>query len=395
MGMNVRKLGTSMVAVGAFAAVAGLAANAIELANDESLLEERGVLDLSSFSVSVFFAGLALVVLGVVLTYTGPHLYASTDHRVVPERRLLQFAIPAAVVALIIGGATGIARSPLSEPSTSSPDTALIASDSDVALAADGHAHSHGAEGTTGTTAHSHDGAAADDAHSHGPVIPGTATGDSPCEKAMPTPASPGQVGAGEGGSQGNAEGAHGERGMLVQKSLTAEERVTLEAQMRAARTVIDKYPTVAAAEADGYHKSTPYVPCIGAHYTNVGKVAVFDPAAPSELLYDGTNPDSKIVGLSYLVFHADGPPEGFAGENDHWHQHNANGGLCLKGGLVVGGEDTSKEDCAARGGRKTLLRGIWMVHAWVSPGFECSWGVFSGECPELGGKIGGTAWDA
>jgi hypothetical protein len=34
------------------------------------------------------------------------------------------------------------------------------------------------------------------------------------------------------------------------------------------------------------------------------------------------------------------------------------------------------------------------MVHAWVAPGWECSWGVFAGECPELGGKLGGTAWD-
>ena len=31
--------------------------------------------------------------------------------------------------------------------------------------------------------------------HGHGPVIAGTATGDSPCEIASPTPASPGQVG--------------------------------------------------------------------------------------------------------------------------------------------------------------------------------------------------------
>src|SRR5690349_8871052 len=32
-------------------------------------------------------------------------------------------------------------------------------------------------------------------------VIPGSATGNSPCEKAAPTPASPGEVGAGAGGS--------------------------------------------------------------------------------------------------------------------------------------------------------------------------------------------------
>ena len=34
------------------------------------------------------------------------------------------------------------------------------------------------------------------------------------------------------------------------------------------------------------------------------------------------------------------------------------------------------------------------MVHDWVVPGWECSWGVFAGECPELGGRVGGTAFD-
>jgi hypothetical protein len=34
------------------------------------------------------------------------------------------------------------------------------------------------------------------------------------------------------------------------------------------------------------------------------------------------------------------------------------------------------------------------MLHDWIVPGWECSWGVFAGECPELGGRNGGTAWD-
>ena len=113
------------------------------------------------------------------------------------------------------------------------------------------------------------------------------------------------------------------------------------------------------------------------------------------ELLYDGTGPDAQIVGLSYLVWHPGGAPEGFAGGNDHWHQHNFNGGLCFgAGGVVIGGETTTEEQCAEMGGAKRELTDIWMAHAWVVPGFECSWGVFSGECPELGGRVGGTAWD-
>jgi len=245
---------------------------------------------------------------------------------------------------------------------------------------ADGHDHAHDAAGAP--------------AHAGMKVLAGTATGTSPCEIAQPAPSSPGQTGSGEGGSGGG--GGHSEeRGMLEQAELTQAERVELQDQMVQARTVIDKYPTVADAEAAGYNKSTPYVPCIGAHYTNISLVAKFDPAAPSELLYDGTTPDAKIVGLSYLVFHPGGAPEGFAGPNDHWHQHNANGGLCLIGGSVVGGEGISEEDCAARGGKKRVLTDIWMVHAWVAPGYECTWGVFAGECPELGGVICGTAFDA
>jgi hypothetical protein len=230
-------------------------------------------------------------------------------------------------------------------------------------------------------------------------VIPGSATGRSPCEEAAPTPASPGEVGAGEGGSaavdQAGVEASeHGVRGALQQAALTKSEKAALTLQMAAAAKVAQEFPTVKDALAGGYAMSTVYVPCIGAHYTNVGLASHFDPAHPSELLYAGTDPDSKIVGLSYLVWHSNGPPPGFAGPNDRWHQHNANGGLCLRGGVVVAGESSTRQECAAMGGRKTLLTDVWMVHAWVVPGIACDWGVFSGECPDLGGRLGGTATD-
>ena len=217
-------------------------------------------------------------------------------------------------------------------------------------------------------------------------TIDGALTGDSPCEKSGP-PASVGQVAK-------DSEG-HDHRGPLYQYPVTQAEREQLIQEQTQARAVAGKYPTVASAEAAGYRKSTPYVPCIGAHYTNAALVGRFDPAAPSELLFDGTNPDSKIVGLSYLIFNRGGPPAGFAGPNDMWHQHNSNGGLCLnRQGVVVGNEATTKADCAARGGVKASLSDIWMVHDWVVPGWECGWGVFAGECPELGGRVGGTAFD-
>jgi len=218
-------------------------------------------------------------------------------------------------------------------------------------------------------------------AHDAGGVL----TGNTPCELSGPA-ASPGQENV-------DAEG-HAHRGPTAQQPVSEADRQTLIIQQQQAREVAVRFPTVADAEAAGYKMSTVFVPCIGAHYTNTRLAVRFDPSRPSELLYDGTNPDSKIVGLSFLVWHRNGPPEGFAGPNDIWHQHNFNGGLCLKGGVVVGAEALSVEECAARGGAKVGLEDVWMVHDWIVPGWECSWGVFAGECPELGGVTGKTAWD-
>jgi hypothetical protein len=212
----------------------------------------------------------------------------------------------------------------------------------------------------------------------------GALTGNTPCEKSGP-PASEGQVLDGTG---------HFHRGPFVQIPIGETTRMALEAQQLQARAVAAKYPTVASAVAAGYAQSTVYVPCIGAHYTNVGLAGGFDPAKPSELLYDGTNPASHIVGLSYLVYHPGGAPDGFAGPNDHWHQHTFNGGLCMgAGGLIIGAETESAADCEKAGGHKIALTNIWMLHDWVVPGWECSWGVFASECPELGGKTGLDAW--
>jgi hypothetical protein len=233
---------------------------------------------------------------------------------------------------------------------------------------------------------HSHGGAA--DGHTHDPAAAGgfVLTGTTPCEKSGP-PASDGSIMDAEG---------HNHRGPIAQIPIDQPTQEQLRLQQAQAAAVAQKYPTVAAAQAAGYAQSTPFVPCIGAHYTNVGLVGQFDPSTPSELLFDGTKPDSQIIGLSYLVFHPGGAPDGFAGPNDHWHQHNANGGLCFskKNRIVIGAEQLSPQECAAIGGVKQELPDIWMLHDWIVPGWACSWGVFAPECPELGGKAGAPdAW--
>ncbi|MGZ8766618.1 MAG: hypothetical protein ACXW2C_13100, partial [Acidimicrobiia bacterium] len=260
---------------------------------------------------------------------------------------------------------------------------AVIVASSASLSPSSGGGHSHGddsAHAAAGVSADGHDhGATATEATTGGSTP--VATGDSPCEQSGP-PSSEGQT-QGEG---------HNHRGPTVQKPLTREERITLAQQQDQARTVAVRYPTLADAQKGGYAMSTTYVPCIGTHVTNVKYALKFDPANPSELLYDGTAPESKIVGLSYLVFSPGGAPEGFAGENDFWHTHSSNGGLCMKG-VVIGAESMSKEECERLGGKKVGLKGVYMVHNWIVPGWECSWGVFAGECPELGGKVGKDAW--
>ena len=116
---------------------------------------------------------------------------------------------------------------------------------------------------------------------------------------------------------------------------MSRQDRRLLIQQMTAAARVA-RYPFVKDAMAVGYGRSLPYTPCIGAHDTNAAFMEKFDPANPSELLYDGTDPDSRIVGLSYLNY-ADVEPSFFAGPNDHWHAHA--GRFCRddKGAVIRG----------------------------------------------------------
>ncbi|HMG43840.1 MAG TPA: hypothetical protein VK611_21080 [Acidimicrobiales bacterium] len=184
--------------------------------------------------------------------------------------------------------------------------------------------------------------------------------------------------------SEGNS--GHGHRGPVAVTPLTAEQRVEFRAQVEQSEVPVQKYATVKDAEAAGWRRITPYVPCIAAHYINNDALRnPFDPTEPEILLYDGTDPDSQIVGLSYLQF-SDGPPEGFVGENDPWHVHES---LCIGAGGVLGDTSTTDEDCAERGGRNIPLGNLWMTHMWNVPGWDSYWGLFSSEHPDLGGSMG------
>ncbi|MGH9027772.1 MAG: hypothetical protein ACRDWD_16910 [Acidimicrobiia bacterium] len=244
--------------------------------------------------------------------------------------------------------------------------------------------HTHGSEpGGHGDMA-----TASADGHGHGAAVSNAAVGNTPCE------VSKANVPAGEDVGQGSGHGHSGPSAWTPIPDPAT--RDALAVQVTQSREAAAQYPTVAAAEAAGYRLVTAYIPCIGAHYIKTVNFATgFDPLEPEMLLYDGSAPDSALVGLSYAVL--DDPevaPEGFAGPNDPWHKHDLNGGLCLKNGVVVGGESDSEAECAAKGGAKVGLENLWMNHTWVVPGWESSWGLFSSEHPELGGVTGNILAD-
>jgi hypothetical protein len=157
-----------------------------------------------------------------------------------------------------------------------------------------------------------------------------------------------------------------------------------LTAELQVARDTALKYPTVADAKAAGWRQVTPYVPGIAAHFMNFSLVdGTFQIDKPEMILYDGTSDDARVIGLSYYVVHPGTaePTQGFTGNNDHYHRHD---GLCVGAGGVIGDSTTTAEECAAMGGRKANGQAGWMSHAWVVPGCESPWGVFSGATPVL-----------
>ncbi|HEY3139959.1 MAG TPA: hypothetical protein VGJ86_02465 [Acidimicrobiales bacterium] len=161
-------------------------------------------------------------------------------------------------------------------------------------------------------------------------------------------------------------------------------DQLALQQQLDAAGALIAKFPTAADAMAAGYNQVSPWVPGIGAHYINPALIDdKFDPSQPEMLLYNGNDPTSELVGLSYAAFGREAP-EGFVGPNDTWHFHP---GLCMVGGLVVGPDQITKELCDSIGGRK-LSGGddgkLFMAHLWQVPGWESYLGIFSPENPQI-----------
>lgn len=173
-------------------------------------------------------------------------------------------------------------------------------------------------------------------------------------------------------------------------KPLDRTTRALLAMQLTEARSTALRYPTVQDALDAGYILAGGFAPGSGAHYvlTNDGVFAsdhVLNVDHPGSVIYEGTNPDSKIIGMMYLGGGAK-PPDGFVGPNDHWHRHSA---VCIKygpNGIEVpfpADSDVTRTQCQGVHGQFMAIT-VWMVHAWVVPGWESPLGVFSHDNPNI-----------
>ena len=137
-------------------------------------------------------------------------------------------------------------------------------------------------------------------------------------------------------------------------------------------------YPTRGAAKAAGATQSVQFVPGLGTHDMIPGYNALgFDPAHPLFLQYDGMGDNARLAGMSWFVWNGSDtvPPEGLPGNNDWWHTHAT---LCYSGAGTVIGNEIDDATCTALGGTNRRLPGVWMLHAWIVPGYEDTYDVFA-----------------
>jgi hypothetical protein len=175
----------------------------------------------------------------------------------------------------------------------------------------------------------------------------------------------------------------------LQRGNLSWEDCRQLATNLENAQNWALRYPTRSRVPA-GCFQTVQYLPGMGNHM-QCSTPATFNPNQPNTLQYDGDGPNARLIGMSWIYRGPENnPPDGFPGTNDVWHPHRAlcrpTGGL-NSGGTVIG-NNLPDSQCIALGGRNQrldLLGGpLWMVHAWIVPGWQYQTDVNAGMHPCL-----------
>jgi len=170
----------------------------------------------------------------------------------------------------------------------------------------------------------------------------------------------------------------HAGTGDELEVPLLTGDALVFAQQWLAAQRAVPSLDTLDEVQALGYVRASAASTGVGTHWVLWSQVArPFDPARPAMVLYDERRDPPQLVGYSYWL-RSDGEPVGFAGPNDGWHQHE---GLCVVNGWVDRERSLGPDDCAG-----TYLAGgdLWMLHAWVVPGWENRRGRFASTHPTL-----------
>ena len=163
-------------------------------------------------------------------------------------------------------------------------------------------------------------------------------------------------------------------------QDLTPQESGDLDAQIGVATAARTRFDTVAEAEALGYVQGSGVSDGSGAHWIKWTLVdRPFDIENPSMLLFDELKRGEpmELIAYSYWVA-SEHAPEGFAGETDEWHTHL---GMCFEGGWLKDDNIPDRRSCP---GDWVNGSDLWMLHAWVVPGLENTYGQFHNVNPLL-----------
>ena len=180
--------------------------------------------------------------------------------------------------------------------------------------------------------------------------------------------------------------GGHGSDAAMAMKGMLSwDDCLSVSDSFDKALAYAQQWPTLADAEAAGFHNYVNYWEGMGTHHARDLSPAFdghFKPWEPTFLQYASDEPDARLVGMSWYVKRtADAPPYGFPGDNDVWHTHEY---LCFDSSNTVIDENLTDEECAAQGGHNMYLGETWMLHAWIVPGTQYFPDVFIGHHPCL-----------
>ena len=168
---------------------------------------------------------------------------------------------------------------------------------------------------------------------------------------------------------------------------LNAADQAVLTGQLSQALQAAERYPTVASAKAAHMIMAGGMAPGVGAHYQMINAETFkginpdgsVDPLYPASWIYASAADNAPVVGIMYESF-GQSAPAGFIGPNDHWHRHS---NVCVQwdngkiGVPFAADQNVTPQECADVHGQ-FMKKTVWMVHAWVVPGWESPQGVFS-----------------